>query len=803
MLNDVRYALRTLAASPGFTLAAVLTLALGIGANTAIFTAVYGVLLKPLPYGEPDRIVRISETRRGGPWNVAWPNYVDWRARNHVFADMAIFNTYGRVIVGGAAGTTAELFPSGTCETQMFAVMGIPAARGRVFTPDERESGAPGVAVVSDELWRRRFGGDPSIVGQPARVDDEELTIVGVLPPGVRPFDVDIWFPHRPALLNDMQRDRANHPGFGVVARLRPGVSADRAQREMSAIAASLEKEYPASNTGFGVAVKPIIDAVAGTVRPMLRLLMASVAVLLLIACANVANLLLAKGLRRERETSIRSALGASRFRLVRLFLIEGLALGAAGATAGLLLAGWGVRLLRSVPGLALPRAGDVTIDPHVLGFAATLAVATAALFALAPALQLSRVDLMRVLRQAGTSDPASPRSARLRAALVAGEVALLVVLLSSAALMQRSLARLASVDAGFDADKVISVSLQQLQSRYASDAAIVGFADQLVTSAKRNPDVTGAALSWPFDYTGFTWAPNVNVPDHPFEAGREPVAQTASVTPGYFATMGIPIVRGRDFGRDDRPGAPVAALVSRTFASRFFPGEDPIGRHVTAMRIPQMHDMTIVGIVGDTRRGGMLMDFTPELYVSYAQFPQSGATLVVRARAADVGDLAGDLKARVTAIDAGTAVGAVRRVSDALARTYGDRRALSWLLAVFAALALGLTVLGIASVVSFTVAQRVPEIGVRIALGASRRDVLALIVRGSLYPVCVGAAIGLAALIPLSRVLKSYLFEVSPADPLSLATATAVLALAAVAAAYVPARRATSIDPLAALRSP
>jgi len=214
MLNDVRYALRTLAASPGFTLAAVLTLALGIGANTAIFTAVYGVLLKPLPYGEPDRIVRISETRRGGPWNVAWPNYVDWRARNHVFADMAIFNTYGRVIVGGAAGTTAELFPSGTCETQMFAVMGIPAARGRVFTPDERESGAPGVAIVSDELWRRRFGGDPSIVGQPARVDDEELTIVGVLPPGVRPFDVDIWFPHRPALLNDMQRDRANHPGL-------------------------------------------------------------------------------------------------------------------------------------------------------------------------------------------------------------------------------------------------------------------------------------------------------------------------------------------------------------------------------------------------------------------------------------------------------------------------------------------------------------------------------------------------------------------------------------------------------------
>jgi putative ABC transport system permease protein len=803
MLGDLRYACRTLAASPGFTLAAVLTLALGIGANTAIFTAVYGVLLKPLPYGDPDRLVRISETRRGGPWNVAWPNYLDWRARNHVFDEMAIFNTYGRVIVGGDQASAPELFQSGSCETQMFAVMGIPAARGRLFTPEEKEASAPAAVVVSDELWRRRFGGDPSIVGQAVRIDDDLALIAGVMPPGVRPFDVDVWFPHRPSLMTPMQNDRANHPGFGVVARLRAGVSVAQAQREMSAIAGSLEKEYPASNTGFGVAVKPMIDAVAGTARPTLRLLMASVAVLLLIACANVANLLLAKGLRRERETSIRSALGASRFRLVRLFLIEGLALGLAGATFGLLLAGWGVRLLRGVPGLALPRASDVAIDPHVLGFAAVLAVTTAVLFALAPALQLSRVDLMRVLRQAGTSDPASPRSTRLRAALVAGEVALLIVLLSAAALMQRSLSRLASVDAGFDADRVLAVPLQQLQSRYASEAAIVSFADQLVAAARRNPDVAGAALSWPFDYTGFTWAPNVNVPDHPYDAGREPVAQTASVTPGYFAAMGIPILRGRDFGRDDRPGAPVAAVISQTFASRFFPGEDPIGRRVTALRIPQMANMTIVGVVGDTRRGGMLMDFTPELYVAYAQFPQSGATLVVRGRGADVRELAGDLKARVAEVDSGTAVGTVRRLSDALARTYGDRRALSWLLVVFAALALGLTVLGIASVVSFTVAQRVPEIGVRIALGANRRNVIGLIVTGALYPVFAGGAIGLVALMPLSRVLKSYLFQVSPADPVSLAAATAILVAAALAAAYVPARRATAIDPLTALRSP
>ena len=801
MLADIRYALRTLTASPGFTIAAILTLALGIGANTAIFTAVYGVLLKPLPYGDPDRLMRISETRRGGAWNVSYPNYLDWRARNHVFDEMAIFNTYGRVIVGGD-GTPAELFPQGSCEVQMFAVMGIPAARGRLFTADESDAKAPAVAVITDDAWRKRFGADPSIVGQPVRIDDEPVVIVGVLPPGVRPFDVDVWFPHRPALMSAMQKDRANHPGFGVVARLRAGVDVEQAQREMSSIASALEREYPASNREFGVLVRPMIDAVAGTVRPTLRMLMGAVGVLLLIACANVANLLLARGLRRERETSIRSALGASRTRLVRLFLIEGLALGIAGAAGGLLLAGWGVRLLRSVPGLALPRAADVAIDPYVLGFAAGLAVATAALFALAPAVQLSRVDLMRVLRQAGSGDPASPRHTRLRSILVAGEVALLIVLLAGAALMQRSLAKLASVNAGFDADRVLAAPLEQLQSRYGSEAAIRTFGDRLLSALRENPGVAGAALAWPFDYTGFSWSPSVNIPDRPFEAGREPVAQTAAVTPGYFATMGIPLVRGRDFGSGERPGAPMAAVVNETFASRFFPGEDPIGRRISAMRIPEMQDMTIVGVVGDTRRGGMLLGFTPELYIAYAQFPQSGATLIVRSRNEDPIALAADVKARVAAVDPGTAVGTIRRVSDALARTYGDRRALSWLLLVFAALALGLTILGIASVVSFTVAQRVPEIGVRIALGANRGDVVRLIVGTSLYPVCAGAAAGLAALVPLSRVFSSYLYGVSAADPASLAAALAILGLAALAAAYVPARRATGIDPLVALRS-
>ena len=800
MFGDIRYAFRTLAASTGFTIAAILTLALGIGANTAIFTVVYGVLLKPLPYGDPDRLVRISETRRGGGWNVSYPNYLDWRERNHVFEDMAIFNTYGRVIIAGD-GIAGETFPSGTCETNMLALMGVPAAQGRLFASDEKDAAKPAVAVISDGVWRRRFGSNPAIVGRGVRMDEVQVVVVGVMPPGIRPFDVDVWFPHRSSLMSAMQMDRANHPGFGVVARLRPGVDPYAAQREMSNIASALEREYPASNHDMGVLVKPMIDAVAGGIRPTLRLLMGAVGVLLLIACANVANLLLARGLRRERETSIRSALGASRSRLVRLFLIEGLALGLGGALSGLLLAGWGVRLLRGVPGLTLPRSAEVAIDPHVLAFAAALAIATAVLFALAPAVHLSRVDLMRVLRQAGTGDGAGVKSTRLRSALVAVEVALLVVLLACATLMQRSLANLASVNAGFDADRILSVPLQQLQSRFASDTAILRFSDRLLETVTNNPGVAGAAIAWPFDYTGFTWAPNVNLPARPFEPGREPVAQTAAVTPGYFRAMGIPLRRGRDFGPDERPGAPVAVIVNETFASRFLPA-NPIGQRVSAMRIPEMQNMTVVGIVGDTRRGGMLMGFTPEMYIAYAQFPQSGATLIVRAAGGDPLTLSNDLKARVGAIDSSVAVGTIRRLSDQLARTYGDRRALSWLLSAFATVALGLTVLGIASVVSFTVAQRVPEIGMRIALGANRADVIRLIVRGSLYPVAAGAVAGLVMLVPLSRVFKSYLFGVSATDPASLGIAACVLLLSAIGAACVPAVRASSIDPLTALRA-
>ncbi len=799
MLADLRYAARALVASPGFTLAAVLTLALGIGANTSIFTLVHGVLLKPLPYRHPDRLVRLTEGRPGFILNVSYPNYVDWRARNHVFDGLAIYNAYSATVIAGT-DAPSEVFPSATCEPALFQVLGLQPARGRLLTDRDQRLDQPAVAVISDQLWQRRFGADPAAVGRAVRMDGAPVVIAGVLPPNVRFEGVDVWFPMRQ--LGPTQLDRANHPGFRVVARLRDGVDVAAARRELTAIASALEQEYPASNHRMGVFVTPLLDSIAGDIRATLAALAGAVTVLLLIACANVANLLLARGLGRERETSIRSALGASRLRLVRLFLIEGLVLGTTGAAVGLLFAAWSVRVLHGMPDVSIPRAGDIAIEPQVLGFAAALALGTAVLFALAPALQLSRVDLMRVLRLSGPSESLTPRTTMLRSALLGVEVALLIVLLAGAALMQRTIGFLAAVDPGFNADRVMAIRMVETQSASSSDESARSFARRLVTSVASTPGVQNAALAWPFDYTGFSWSPNVNLPERPFPPGQEPVAQAATVTSGYFATMGIPILRGRNFGDEDRAGAPVAVIVSQSFVNRFFPGRDPIGKRVSGVRIPEMQNMPIVGVVGDTRRGGPLNGFTPEIYVSYEQFPQSHATLVVSAAAGDPLRFANDVKARIAAIDPTVAVRGVRRVSEQLATTYGDRRALSWLLSVFAALALGLTVLGIGSVVSCSVAQRTAEIGIRLALGANPRGIVRLMIGGVFTPIAVGVLFGGIALLPLSRVMRAYVFGVSAADPVSLAVAAAVLLVSAILAAYVPARRAATVDPLSSLRA-
>jgi putative ABC transport system permease protein len=804
MLQDVRYAFRALRRAPGFSATAALTLALGIGANTAIFSVVSAVLLRPLPYRDPQRLVRFEEGRPDYRLNISYLNFLDWRARARTFEDMAIFNPGRRTVLSGDG--RSEVVLMGTAEARLFGLLGVSPAAGRMFTPDEHKAGAPSVALISHRLWQRRYGGAASIVGGSIGIAGGTATVVGVLPADFSRHDlmvlhnVDVWLPLGP-FLSGMQLDRGNHPGFMAFARLRNGVDLEEAQREMTAIAADLEREYPSTNHRMGVFVVPLTEYMLGQSRSVLLPLAGAVGFVLLIACANVSNVLLARGFRREPETSVRAALGAGRWRLIRLFLAESLAIAAVGGGLGLLLGAWGVRIAPAFLESVLPRASDVAVNGQVLVYTVVLSFATVAVFGLAPALQLSRVDLMSSLRLGSASAAGTPRGQRLRSVLVAAEVALSLVLLVGAGLMLRTLARLAEVDPGYRPDGILTVDLHQ-PARDDEGASAYQFVDRLLERLEAAPAVAGAAASWPLDMVGPGWTPWINFPEKPYPEGQEPTALTSAVTPGYFDVMGVPLRRGRFIGPEDRRGAPVAIVVNETFVRRFLAAGDPIGRRVAARGIPQLADMRIVGVVGDTRRGGPTRGLFPEMYCAYAQFPIAGATIVVRASAGDPVDLTKTVDDLAAEIDPAVAISGRRRLADAVAATIGSRRIVSVLLGGFAALALVLTVIGIAGVVSYVVAQRTREIGVRMALGADAGAVVRLVLRGALKPVLVGLAAGAVAIVPLSGLLRSFLFQVGPADPAALAGGAVVLLGAAVGAAYVPARRAARVDPLLSLRS-
>jgi putative ABC transport system permease protein len=792
MLNDLRYAFRTLARTPGFTAMAVLTMALGIGVNTALFTIVHAVLLKPLPYRDPERLVRFLEGRPDVRVNISYPNFLDWRTRSRSFEDLAIFNPASRTIVSGDG--TSEVVRSATTEARLFTMLGVDPIVGRSFTPEEEASAQPSAVIISYRLWQRRFAQSPSVLEQSIG----GLPIVGVLPPECRVESVDVWFPLAPTI-GPMQRDRGNHPGFFAYGKLKAGVALSDAQREMSSIAADLERQYPATNHRMGVIVRPLLDSVVGTARPMLQLLTASVTFLLLIGCANLANALLARGLRRQRETAVRAALGAGRVRLARLFLAEGLAMSACGCGIAVLLAAWLVRAARALPAFVLPRGETVAIDPQVLAYAIGLSIVTGLLCGLAPAWQLSRVDLLSSLRLTG-SVGGSVR-AQLRGGLIALEVALSLMLSVGAGLMIRTLGELAAVNPGYRADGLLSVNLQQSRDVYSTPERSLAFTEQLLARLQGSPGVASVAAAWPLDLVNFGWTPYVRVHDKPVPAGQEPPVRTASVTPSFFSTLAIPIVGGRIFDDHDRSGSPIVIVVNQTFVQRLLPPGDPIGRRISPVGIPQLAGAEIVGVVGDTLRAGLAGDAGPEMYCAYAQFPEAGATIVVRAARGDPLQLTRLVEARVADIDRDVATYRPVRIADALADTVGDRRLLSMLLSSFAALALVLTVVGIAAVTSCIVAQRTWEIGVRMALGANATSIVRTVVTSVLAPVLAGSAVGTLATVPLTRVIARYLFHVAPVDPIAIGGAAFVLVATAFAAAYVPARRATRIDPLMALR--
>ncbi|HXW07208.1 MAG TPA: ABC transporter permease [Vicinamibacterales bacterium] len=794
MHNDIACAIRALLRAPGFTATAALTLALGIGANTAIFSVVHAVLLRPLPFAEPDRLVRLDEGRADRRLNVSYPNFLDWRMRSRVFEDMAVCLPFGSAVVTGPE--RAEVISTAKSEARLFAVLGVRPRLGRIFRPEEEVPGAAAVVLISHALWLRRYGGAGDVVGRALTLDGEAATIVGVLPAEFRLLAADVVYPLGPRLRR-IDADRASHAGFFAYARLKPGVDVARAQDEMSAIAADLEREHPSANAQMGVFVTPLDEFLLGGARPTLRLLSTAVGLLLLVACANVANVLLARGLHRGRETAVRAALGASRFRIVRLFLIEGVMIAGAGSAAGILVASWGVRIVQASRALNLPRAADIAIDGPTVLYAVALSGATVLLFALAPALQLSRGDVMASLRQAGGVAAAQRGSARLRQLLIASEVALSLVLLVGAGLMLRSLAVLSAVGPGYDAEHVLAVDIAQSGSRYEDPDVLRQFAVELVEQARRLPGAAGAALAFAPDAL---WTPRINRMDAPFAPGQEAAPFASAVTPAYFATLGIPIRHGRVFESADSGGAPVAAVVNEAFVREVLGGAEPLGIGLTAEGIPEMARMEIVGVVGDTRRLGLAGGIRPELYVSYAQMPVSYPTLFVRAVGGDPLALARAVDQRVAAIDPGVPTVRPRRLLDQLSASTSNRRTIGILLGLFAALALGLTAVGIAGMVACVVAQRTPEIGLRIALGARPSSVSRLVVAGAMVPVLAGMAVGAAATWPSGRLIRSFLYGVAPADPWSLAVAAATLAIVALCAACLPARRASRIDPITAL---
>jgi putative ABC transport system permease protein len=805
-MNDFRYALRALRQNPGFILVALLTLALGIGANTTIFSVVRGVLLRPLPYPAPERLVRVFESRDGSHGSVSPPDYVDWRDQSDVFAGLATLNSGSSFALTGGTGP-AQQVDGASVTPNFFSVLGVAPVLGSDFVPADGVVGQNHVVLLGYGLWRRRFGGDPTIVGRSIRLDGESYRVAGVMPLGKEyPRDAELWVP-----LAFTEHDLATQRGahyLDVIGRLRPGVTLARAQTEMDAIAARLAESYPNTNRNAGALEMPLLESMVGSVAPALRILLGAVGLVLLIACTNVANLALARARRREREMSVRLALGAGRWRLVRGVLAEGILLGLAGGAVGLGMAVWGVPLLRVLRPGDMPRLDQVRVDGTVLGFAVGVSLLSGLLFSLLPAGQIfTRAELHESLTSEGRSLTAHRRARSSRNSLVAAEMALSVTLLAGAALLARSFVALVHVDPGFAPDHVLSFSLSLPDARYSTPERADAFYQQLLARLRALPGVQAAGAVFGLPLSGFRFG----ISAYELDGRRLPSGeddrlstQVRIVTPDYFPAMGIAVVRGRNFTDADRVGAPPAIIVNEAAARLLWPGQNPLGHHLT---IGTSFGLgrgrvggEVVGVVRDTREFGLGASVRPETYLVHAQVPVGYMSVVLRT-ATDPDALARAAAAAVAALDPDVPAFDVRTMNERVSASMAQPRFYLLLLGAFAAVALLLAAVGIYGVMSYTVGERRREIGVRIALGACPVEVLALVVRQGMTVAGIGAAVGLAGSLAGARVLRGLLYGVGPTDVTAFAGAVAVLALVALLACYVPARRAARVDPMEALR--
>ncbi|HEX4438668.1 MAG TPA: ABC transporter permease [Thermoanaerobaculia bacterium] len=801
ILQDVRYALRGLVRSPGFSLAAVATLALGIGANAAIFSLVRGVLLRPLPFPKPDALVSIWESNdaKGYARMVASPpNYVDWKAQSRSFESMGAFV---ETTLAASEGGRAERLDGAAVTSGFFETLGTRPLYGRVFRESEIRKGGPGVVVLGHGAWARRFGADPDIVGRTVRLDGESYEVIGVMPASFRfPEEApDFWVPL--AFGPEVATQRGAHY-LDVIARLRPGATAAAAHAEIRAIADRLRAAYPRSNSGYTAGVTRLDASLVENVAPTLKILLGAVALVTLIACANVANLLLARGTRRRPEIAIRTALGAGRGRIARQLLTESAVLAAAGASAGLALAAACLDSIVRLAPASVPRLSEVRLDGGVLAFTAAWTIASVVIFGLAPALAAVRPRTMQALRGHGADAGVSPRRVSTRQALVVGQVALALVLSAGAGLLLRSLARLSAVDPGFRTEGSLTYALTLPASRYPNESARGAFLDRLLERMRALPGSRSAGAVFGLPLTGMSFSSSFRE-SGAADDGREPSAQLRLASRGYFTTMGIPVVAGRGFTDADRPGAPIAILVSESAAKKFFPRGDAIGKRLRFGARPSETRVEgeVVGVVGDVRDAELGAGPTPEFYGSLEQIPTDEFHVVVRA-GVPAETLAAAARAAVAGLDPELAVTDLSTLDEVVRRSVARPRFLVQLLLVFASLALLLCAIGVYGVTAYGVSRRTREIGIRMALGADRAAIRAMVVREAARLAAAGVALGVAGAFAATRLLRGLLFEIAPGDPVTHATVALLLAAVAFAASALPARRAARMDPLAALRT-
>ena len=799
LLQDIRYALRVQTKNPGFAAIAVLALALGIGANTAIFTVVNALLLRDLPYKDPSRLVMVFENNRvrNRAKNVISPaNFLDWKSQNRVFERMAIFNdlTMGAIV---GASEPEELIAQSVGQ-DFFDTLGVEPLIGRTFSQEEYKFGGPPLAVISHKFWVRRFGSSPDAVGQTITLNGTKSTITGVMPASFRTTnrEAEVWVPMRFEPGRDYRATAGRSPRS--VARMKPGVTLAQAQGEMSAIAARLEREYPNFNTGWGVDVVALHEQTVGDVRTAVLVLLAGVACVLLIACANVANLMLARAAGRTTEMAIRASLGAGRARVVRQLLTESVLLSVTAGAIGYLLAAWGVDALIAASPRNLPLRDDIQPDTLVLLFNIGVSVLTGILFGLAPALSASRTDLVVALRQ-GAAGSVGSSSKRARNALVAAEVAVTLVLLVGAGLLIRSFTTLQAVPAGFDPQNVLTARLS-LPAKYREVEKGIPFFDQTLIRVRQLPGVESASMVIFLPMTGMVSGTGYWYDGRPQPPpGQMPVTQVTAVEPDFFRTMRIPLRQGRLLDGRDGIKSQRVFVVNEAFARKAFPDGDALGKRI----IVRMGDTTpgeIVGIVGDIRYTALTEPVQPTVYYAHTQLYFGFMHLVVRTSFPPE-TLANGVIAAVHAVDRELPVGAVRPLSEVLADSIARSRFTTMLLTIFAAFALVLAAVGVYGVMAYSVSQRTQEIGVRMALGAHGRDVILLILRQGLGVVLTGMVIGLAGAYALTRLMTKLLFEVKPTDPITFVSVAALLLMTGIAATYVPARRATRMNPVRALR--